>query len=127
MTPRRRRTSFDEALTLTAAQAAGDSPQELSNVLARCHRSIGLAALGSGRPTEALTSFQTALEMYRALAAADPTSPATLRELALTYDNLGSLEVQMGKPSEALASFENERVICREAGRDQPREVRFPG
>src|SRR5262249_38966838 len=84
---------------------------------------FSLMSLGVGRTDEALTFCERALEIRRAMADGSE-SPASQRDLALVYSNLGSLKAQTGKLKNALDSFESERIIRQRMAETDPKEFR---
>ncbi len=91
------------AAATLVAEATGSAPAEV-DLLAHCHHERGEVLRAAGRPQEARSAFETAIERLRPLASRPEHAEALVR----------SLEVQ-AKVLEALGLLDEARVVLDEA------------
>jgi eukaryotic-like serine/threonine-protein kinase len=87
----------------------GDEPS-LRRELARSHARVGKITEEIGTKPEALSAYNRALVIHRALARADPGDVTLRVELAETLDAIGVLHRSLGRMPDCLASLEEARA-----------------
>jgi tetratricopeptide (TPR) repeat protein len=93
--------------------------------LARSHNSIGVLLIQTGKPSDALGAFESALAIQKQLADANPTVILFRFDLASGYNNLGNLLREIATPAESLAAFESALEIRQDLAREHPESPEF--
>ena len=77
------------------------------------HDVIGNVLRATGKPAEAMNTYETALAIRQQLADANPTVVLYLSALAASHRHIGFLLSTTGKPTEALKAYEKSVSIYR--------------
>ena len=107
-----------EALTLAAAAVrqfealVGGTPRLEERLgLARAYDALGAILLESGKPQEALGTFQRQQQLLEAASESDRARPDVRRALSVAYQHLGDAHGTFGDQQSALASFERSLAL----------------
>jgi serine/threonine-protein kinase len=114
--------SYEEALRLTPAT---DSDEQSRAVRGEIYQQMGRVLEYTGRPTEALPSYERALTIRRELADAHPGDPQLQADLAQTYSLIAHLLVLIGRPTEAARSHERALAILQGLADAHPGNIQF--
>ena len=79
----------------------------------------------TGKPAEALASYEAALAIRQKLADANPAVTEFQAHLAMSHTNIGILLKETGKPAEALASFKAALAIQQRLADANPTVTEF--
>ena len=79
----------------------------------------------TGRPAEALASYEQARAIRERLARENPSVTEFQSDLAGSHNNIGVLQDETGRPAEALASYEQARAIRERLVRENPSVTEF--
>ena len=79
----------------------------------------------TGRPAEALASYEQARAIRERLARRTRRSTEFQSDLASSHNNIGDLQLEMGRPVEALASYEQALAIRERLARENPESPDF--
>jgi tetratricopeptide (TPR) repeat protein len=79
--------------------------------LAHSFNSIGILLSDTGKPADALASYEKARDILQKVADANPAVTSYQSQLAHSFNSIGILLSATGKPTEALASYEKARDI----------------
>jgi serine/threonine-protein kinase len=103
--------AFEEQRDLAESLAAESPSDGAQVVLAQSHNGIAIVLARTGKPGEALQSFENAHAIRQKLADANPASIGAQSDLATSYNNIGLLLSQTGRPREAFQAYEKARDI----------------
>ena len=81
----------------------------------------------NGKPTEALSSHELALAIFRELTEAHPNVTEFQYQQAACHDQIAWVLRRTGKPVESLAAFERAMAIYRKLADAHPSVIRFQG
>ena len=116
---------YQEQRALAEQLAAEDSTDSVRAVLAQSYNNLGLALSDTGKPAEALESFERARGIRQKLADANPDVTTFQKDLARSHRNIGALLAQTGKPAAALESYERARAIQQKLADADPAATKF--
>jgi tetratricopeptide (TPR) repeat protein len=119
-------TALEEASTLLTAIARerpGDI--ELLEKLARCHDQIAQMLQQLGRCDDAIEAHIRAFDVYKQLAAADPTNLVWRRRLGVELGKMANTYTLAGKRDQAQRAYTELKVRQEELVRLAPRDVEF--
>ena len=91
--------------------------------LANSHSNIGYLERDTGRPAQAIESFERALEILQKLTIANPAVAHYRSNLALCQINVGQLKQQIGHPAEALQLFRQALALKERLPRHGPESI----
>jgi tetratricopeptide (TPR) repeat protein/tRNA A-37 threonylcarbamoyl transferase component Bud32 len=112
-----------EIATALEAEPATDAAR---SALAQTHTDIGYVLRQTGKPAEALESYQKALAIWQKLADANPAVARYQRDLAQIHTHIGLLVLMwMGKPEEALTAFRTASDIMQKMVDANPADIGF--
>ena len=102
---------FDEALKMhTAAlnikEKLAKKDPFFNKSVAGTLNNLGALLSDMGRPEDAKTRYERALEIYEALLLTDPASSVYQSYVSMTLNNLGNLLNNMGRPDDAKTRYE---------------------
>jgi tetratricopeptide (TPR) repeat protein/tRNA A-37 threonylcarbamoyl transferase component Bud32 len=105
-------------------QQRRDDPRGLEE-LASAYFNIGRIVEDTGDKAQALASYREALQLFEALAAAEPGNKYFVRRAMQCHDRIGEMLWNTGRSQEALASYEQSLRLLEQAGPDTPNEVLY--
>jgi len=88
--------------------------------LAGSYGNIGQMLDQAGRRTEALKSFEKAMEIYEGIERSQAVKTQSSEVLLPTYDAMGNLLSRMGRPADALDSYRKAKKIGEGLVRERP-------
>jgi serine/threonine-protein kinase len=113
---------YEEALGLAATT---DTDERLQAVLGLIYQRIGRLLEYTGRPTQAVPSYEQALAIHRKLVDAHPEITQYQGDVAQTYEQIAHLLVLIGKPTEAMRTDERALAIRHRLVAAHPSNVQF--
>ena len=93
---------------------------ELQSNLADIHNNIGILLRDTGKPAEAMKSYESAQAIRRKLADANPSVIEFQSRLGHSHSNIANLLRATGNRAEALKAFESALEIRRKLAREHP-------
>jgi tetratricopeptide (TPR) repeat protein len=111
---------LDDYRTL-AGESADDEPSR-RRIAAAAFR-VGRIEDRLGRPEEAAAAFRQSLQMYEALAAADPAAPGYRASIAGCHNSLGNELSNLGRKAEAEAHYREALALAERLAAERKGEI----